>query len=59
MAGIPLYVVGKSLGHKTAVMTQRYAHLAPNSHRTAFEAVANAHANGTKDQSAEAGSGTR
>ncbi len=46
MAGIPLYVVGKTMGHKTAVMTQRYAHLAPESHRTAFEAVANARQNG-------------
>lgn len=41
MAGIPLYIVGKTLGHKTAAMTQRYAHLAPESHRSAFEAVAN------------------
>ena len=40
MAGVPLYVVGKALGHKTTVMTQRYAHLAPESHRAAFEAVA-------------------
>lgn len=40
MAAVPLYVVGKSLGHKTLVMTQRYSHLAPDSHRTAFEAVA-------------------
>ena len=40
MAGIPLYIVGKALGHKTLTMTQRYAHLAPDSHRSAFEAVA-------------------
>lgn len=42
MAGVPLYVVGKALGHKTLVMTQRYSHLAPESHRAAFEAVAQA-----------------
>ena len=42
MAGVPLYVVGKALGHKTLVMTQRYSHLAPDSHRAAFEAVAQA-----------------
>jgi integrase len=41
MAGVPLYTVGKALGHKSTVMTQRYAHLAPDSHRIVFEAVAN------------------
>jgi integrase len=40
MAGVPLYIVGKAIGHKTMSMTQRYAHLAPESHRVAFEAVA-------------------
>jgi integrase len=43
IAGVPLYTVGKALGHKTTVMTQRYAHLAPESHRVAFEAVAKNH----------------
>jgi integrase len=57
MAGIPLYVVGKTVGHKTAMMTQRYAHLAPDSHRTAFEAVANAHMSGTPDRPGNAGFG--
>ena len=42
MAGIPLYVVGKALGHRTLTMTARYSHLAPDSHRAAFEAVAQA-----------------
>jgi hypothetical protein len=32
--------VGKALGHKTLTMTQRYAHLAADSHKAAFEAVA-------------------
>lgn len=40
MAGVPLYVVGKALGHKTTAMTQRYSHLAPDSHRVASKAVA-------------------
>jgi integrase len=40
MAGVPLYVVGQAIGHKSLVMTARYAHLAPDSHRVAFEAVA-------------------
>jgi integrase len=40
MAGVPLYIVGKALGHRTLTMTARYSHLAPDSHRTAFEAVA-------------------
>ena len=42
MAGAPLYVVGKGLGHKSPVMTQRYSHLSPESHRAASEAVAGA-----------------
>lgn len=40
MAGVPLYVVGKAIGHKTTVMTQRYSHLTFDSQRAAFEAVA-------------------
>lgn len=40
MAGVPLYVVSKALGHKTLTMTARYSHLAQDSHRAAFEAVA-------------------
>lgn len=41
MAGVPLYQVGKALGHKSTVMTERYSHLAPDSQRQVFEAVAN------------------
>jgi integrase len=48
MAGVPLFVVGKALGHKTLVMTQRYAHLAPDSHRVVFEAVAKNHDGGKR-----------
>jgi integrase len=40
MAGVPLYVVGKALGHRTLTMTGRYSHLSPDSQRQAFEAVA-------------------
>jgi len=40
MAGVPLYVVGKALGHRTLTMTARYSHLAPDSCKSAFEAVA-------------------
>jgi integrase len=39
MAGVPLYTVGKALGHKTTTMTARYSHLSPDSQRAAFEAV--------------------
>ncbi len=39
MAGTPLYIVGKALGHKTSAMTQRYAHLSPDSQKAAFLAV--------------------
>jgi integrase len=40
MSGIPLFVIGQALGHRTSIMTQRYAHLSPDSQRAAFEAVA-------------------
>lgn len=40
MEGVPLYLVAKAMGHRTQSMTQRYAHLAPDSQRKAFEAVA-------------------
>lgn len=40
MAGVPLYQVGKALGHKSTIMTERYSHLAPNSQKLAFDAVA-------------------
>ena len=38
-AGIPLYEVGKILGHSTPMMTQRYAHLAPEQLRNAVSAL--------------------
>jgi site-specific recombinase XerD len=39
MKGVPLFVVGKALGHKTLTMTERYSHLAPGSLDEAFKAV--------------------
>lgn len=39
-AGVPLFQVGKALGHKSTAMTERYSHLAPDSQRMVFEAVA-------------------
>ena len=60
MAGVPLYVVGQAIGHKSLVMTARYAHLAPDSHRAAFEAVAKNHdGSKTTDTSASIGDITR
>lgn len=41
MNGVPLYHVAKALGHKTTAMTERYSHLAPESQRMAYSAVAN------------------
>lgn len=40
MDGVALFIVGKTLGHKSIVMTERYSHLAQDSFRTAFESVA-------------------
>jgi integrase len=55
MAGVPLYVVGKALGHKTTAMTERYSHLAPDSQRSAFEAVATAGSTVTKGKAEGSG----
>lgn len=38
-AGVSLYEVQKVLGHSTPVMTQRYAHLAPEHLRGAAQAL--------------------
>jgi integrase len=40
MAGVELYTVKEILGHKTLVMTQRYAHLSPAHQRQAVERLA-------------------
>ncbi len=40
MAGVPIYQLSKALGHKTMAMTERYAHLAPDSYRNVSEKVA-------------------
>jgi hypothetical protein len=37
VAGVDLYTVKEILGHKTLVMTQRYAHLSPEHQRQAVE----------------------
>jgi len=39
MQGKSLYLVGTLLGHSTAEMTKRYAHLAPETQREAVEAI--------------------
>jgi integrase len=39
-AGIPLFVVGKSLGHSKSITTERYAHVANNPIREASERIA-------------------
>jgi len=46
MGGVPLYNVGKLLGHKDPLMTQRYAHLAPE-HMTAAVSVLDNALNGS------------
>jgi integrase len=39
MAGVPLRTIGEILGHKTAAMTERYAHLTPEHKRKAVECL--------------------
>lgn len=54
MAGVPLFVIGKMLGHRTSIMTQRYAHLSPDSQRAAFQAVSEFARKAEKEKEAEA-----
>lgn len=42
--GVPLYTVQKLMGHKTVIMTQRYAHLAPDQGREAARVLSAFHA---------------
>jgi len=37
--GVPLYTISKLMGHTTITMTQRYAHLCPDSNREAAEKI--------------------
>lgn len=39
MAGVPLRTIGEILGHKTAAMTERYAHLTPEHKKMAVESL--------------------
>lgn len=39
MAGVPLRTIGEILGHKTAAMTERYAHMTPEHKRNAVESL--------------------
>jgi integrase len=59
MAGVDLYTVKEILGHKTLVMTQRYAHLSPEHQRQAVERLVRtepAHASATDPVTAPAAS---
>jgi len=38
-SGVPIYTVGKLLGHCTAAMTERYSHLAPDSLKQGVTAI--------------------
>jgi hypothetical protein len=39
MAGVDLHTVGELLGHRTAQMTKRYAHLSVNHKQAAVERI--------------------
>lgn len=47
-AGVPLYTVGKVLGHSTPQTTARYAHLAPEAERSAVDVLEEALRAGAK-----------
>lgn len=40
IAGVPLYVISQLLGHHSLIMTQRYAHLCPDSKKSAVDIMA-------------------
>jgi hypothetical protein len=42
MAGVDLHTVGELLGHRTAQMTKRYAHLSVNHKQAAVERISGA-----------------
>lgn len=54
ISGIPMFVLGKTLGHRTAAMTARYSHLSPDSQRSVFEAVSRFAETAEKDKEAKA-----
>jgi integrase len=54
MQGVPLFVVGRAMGHTTTVMTERYGHLAPGTLRQAFQAVEDYRNGGSEDTSSDA-----
>lgn len=54
-AGVPLYTIGKVLGHSTSKVTERYSHLHPDHLRSATEALSSrfrhvSKKSGTKDE---------
>lgn len=44
LEGVPLYVIGELLGHKTLEMTKRYSHLCPDAKRAAIQLISASHA---------------
>jgi integrase len=53
MSGVPLFVVGRAMGHATTVMTERYGHLAPGTLQQAFQAVEDFRNGGAMDTSSD------
>jgi len=53
-SGVPLYTVAAALGHKTLTMSQRYAHLADQNLRDAFNSVAGMKPGSQEAQGAQA-----
>jgi integrase len=39
MAGVPLYTIKEAMGHHTIAMTERYAHLMPDTLREAMQVL--------------------
>lgn len=55
MAGVDLYTVKETLGHKALAMTARYSHLTPGHQRQAFERLADRQDRQTGPKSGEQG----
>ena len=47
MAGVPLYVIGETVGHSTPQMTKRYSHLCPEKKHQSVDLIAQVFSTGT------------
>lgn len=61
MAGVPLYVIGETVGHSSPQMTKRYSHLCPEKKHQSVDLIAQVFSAGTAKETEKlpGGKGTR